>query len=101
MRFEFPLGCMVNDSVANLIVAGRCASMTHDVDKFARNMAPTAMQGQAAWTLAAVLAEQGGGDFATLPIDEVRRRLALAGMPVSLAPGAPHRDIEKHAVEPA
>lgn len=96
MRFEFPLGCMVNDTIANLIVAGRCASMTHDVDKFARNMAPTAMQGQAAGTLAAVVALQCAGDFRDLPIDEVRRRLEEAGMPVSLPPGAPHRDIEKH-----
>lgn len=97
MRFEFPVGCMVNDTVANLIVAGRCASMTHDVDKFARNMAPTAMQGQAAGTLAAVIARQQSVDWKRLPIDEVRRRLELAGMPVVLPTGAPHKDIEKHA----
>jgi hypothetical protein len=97
MRFEFPLQCMVNDEVANLIVAGRCASMTHDVDKFARNMAPTAMQGQAAGTLAAIVAQSPDTDWRRLPVEAVRAKLVEAGVPVSIPPGEPHQGIHKHA----
>ena len=31
MRFKLPLGCMITDRVQNLVVAGRCASVTHEV----------------------------------------------------------------------
>lgn len=81
MRFEFPLRCMLSNEVENLVVTGRCASMTHDVDKFARNMAPTGLQGQAAGTFAALLAERGWND---LPIERVRAALESVGVPVSL-----------------
>jgi len=47
MRYEFPLSCMLPKGISNLVVTGRCASFTHDVDKFQRNMAPTGLAGQA------------------------------------------------------
>jgi len=60
----------------------RYSSMTHDVDKFARNMAPTALQGQAAGTFAALAA---GRDWNRLPVETVRARLACDGVPVSIS----------------
>jgi FAD dependent oxidoreductase len=92
MRFEFPLGCMLTPSVKNLVVAGRCASMTHDVDKFARNMAPIGLQGQAAGTFAAVV---GDHDWNELPIETVRAALQRSGVPVSLGKHEAHKNIEK------
>jgi hypothetical protein len=92
MRFEFPLSCMITDKIQNLVVAGRCASMTHDVDKFARNMAPTGLQGQAAGTFAALVA---GRDWNRLPVDTVRARLEHDGVPVSISADEAHTKIEK------
>src|SRR3974390_2817885 len=82
MRFEFPLGCM----------------LTHDVDKFARNMAPIGLQGQAAGTFAAVAADR---DWNELPIETVRAALQRSGVPVSLGKGEPHNNIEKQVSAPA
>ena len=95
MRFEFPLRCMVNDEVSHLVVAGRCASMTQEVDKFARNMAPTGLQGQAAGTFAAVMATSPGADWARPPTEAVRQRLRASGVAVSIPSGEPHARIEK------
>jgi hypothetical protein len=94
MRFEFPLSCMITDTVENLVVAGRCASMTHDVDKFARNQAPIGLQGQAAGTFAAVAA---GRDWNQLPIETVRSSLERDGVPVSMPAGEAHTRIEKRS----
>jgi FAD-dependent oxidoreductase family protein len=94
IRFEFPLNCMITDKVRNLVVAGRCASMTHDVDKFARNMAPTTLQGQAAGTFAALVA---GLDWNRLPVETVRACLERDQVPVSIPAGAAHSKIEKRS----
>lgn len=94
MRFEFPLRCMITNEIQNLVVAGRCASMTHDVDKFARNMAPTGLQGQAAGTFAALVA---GRDWNRLPVETVRARLERDGVPVSISVGEAHTRIEKRS----
>lgn len=92
MRFEFPLGCMLTPGLKNLVVAGRCASMTHDVDKFARNMAPIGLQGQAAGTFAAVAADR---DWNEVPVETVRAALQRDGVPVSLGEEEAHNNIEK------
>lgn len=94
MRFEFPLRCMVTDSLQNLVVAGRCASMTHDVDKFARNMAPIGLQGQAAGTFAALTAAQ---EWNSVPIQTLRARLQRDGVSVSIPAGEAHTRIEKQS----
>jgi hypothetical protein len=94
MRFEFPLRCMITNEIQNLVVAGRCASMTHDVDKFARNMAPTGLQGQAAGTFAALVA---GRDWNRLPVETVRACLERDGVPVSISVGEAHTRIEKRS----
>jgi hypothetical protein len=68
--------------------------MTHDVDKFARNMAPTGLQGQAAGTFAALVA---GRDWNRLPVETVRARLERDGVPVSILAGEAHTKIEKRS----
>jgi hypothetical protein len=98
MRFEFPLRCMLTPGLRNLVVAGRCASMTHDVDKFARNMAPIGLQGQAAGTFAAIAADR---DWNQLPIETVRTALQRSGVPVSLGKDEPHHNIEKRVTAAA
>jgi hypothetical protein len=92
MRFEFPLGSMLTPQLKNLVVTGRCASMTHDVDKFARNMAPIGLQGQAAGTFAAVAADR---DWNEIPVETVRAVLQREGVPVSLGKEEAHKNIEK------
>lgn len=100
MRFEFPLGCMIPAGFSRLVVAGRCASVTHDVDKFARNMAPTGLMGQAAGVFAAIMAREADADWSRLPLDAVRAHLEQLGLAVSLPPGAPHQGIEKGSAAP-
>jgi len=95
MRFEFPLSCMIPDGFTNLVVAGRCASMTHDVDKFARNMAPIGLQGQAAGALAAVMARVERADWDAVPVDRVRELLEAQGVPTRLSADASHANIAK------
>jgi hypothetical protein len=97
-RYEFPLSCMIPKRISNLIVAGRCASFTHDVDKFQRNMAPTGLAGQAAGVLAAVMASDPGADWGNLPVAKVQAILAQQGVPVRLPAGAPHSNIDKQAL---
>jgi hypothetical protein len=95
MRFEFPLSCMIPDSLSNLIVAGRCASMTHDVDKFARNMAPIGLAGQAAGVLAGVMSTTPGADWKKLPVQQVRELLEAQGVPTRIPVGESHSSIAK------
>jgi len=98
MRYEFPLSCMLPKRITNLIVAGRCSSFTHDVDKFQRNMAPTGLAGQAAGVLGAVMAADPAADWAHPPVAKVQAILEQQGVPVRLPEGAPHANIEKHAL---
>lgn len=84
LRFEFPLAAMLPAQPSRLVVAGRCCSMTHDVDKFARNMAPTAMMGQAAGAYAALMARRPDADWANPPVAELQALLRRQGVPVTL-----------------
>jgi hypothetical protein len=98
MRYEFPLSCMLPREISNLVVTGRCASFTHDVDKFQRNMAPTGVAGQAAGVFAAVMAQDPQADWRNPPVAKVQVMLEEQGVPVRLPAGAPHSNIEKHAL---
>lgn len=95
MRFEFPLACMLPEDFSGLVVAGRCASVSHEVDKFSRNMAPTGLMGQAAGAFAAVMAAEPAADWDRPPLAAVRAGLEREGVQVSLPPGAAHRAIAK------
>ena len=66
------------DGADNLLVAGRCASMTHDGHSAARVSGACFAMGQAAGT-AAALALQAGCSVHELPVDTLQRRLVADG----------------------
>jgi len=66
------------DGVDNLLVAGRCASMTHDGHSAARVSGACFVMGQAAGTAAALALDRGCGVH-ELPVAELQRRLAADG----------------------
>jgi hypothetical protein len=68
---------LVRDA-ANVLVAGRCFSATHDAHASVRSMAQCMAMGQAAGT-AAGLAASGGIDPRDLPADTLRERLRRDG----------------------
>jgi hypothetical protein len=63
--------------VDNLLVAGRCASMTHEGQSAARASGGCFVMGQAAGTAAAAL---GAGRFAEVAVPALQRRLAADGV---------------------
>ena len=65
-------------SVANLLVAGRCASMTHEGHSAARVSGPCFAMGQAAGTAAALARARDVRPHA-LPVAELQRALAADG----------------------
>lgn len=83
-KFEFPVRCMLPEGYSNLIVAGRCASVTHEVDTYTRNMGPIGVVGQAAGTLAAVMSKKENPDWNNIPIKEVQDLLIGQGSPVNV-----------------
>lgn len=74
-EFSFPLRCLLNNQVKNLVVAGRCASMTHDADKYMRNMIPMALTGQVAGQYAGMLAKDG-----SVSVQSLQKELELCGV---------------------
>ena len=62
----------------NVLVAGRCASMTHEGHSAARVSGACFAMGQAAG-LAAALALQSGCSVHELPVDVLQRRLVADG----------------------
>jgi hypothetical protein len=72
-RMLLPLG------VDNLLVAGRCASMTHTGQSAARVMGPCFVMGEAAGT-AAALAARGGVTPRALGVDPLQNRLEADGV---------------------
>ena len=64
--------------VANLLVAGRCASMTHEGHSAARVSGACFVMGQAAGTAAALALARGVRPHA-LPVAELQRALAADG----------------------
>jgi glycine/D-amino acid oxidase-like deaminating enzyme len=77
--YEIPYRCLVPARIDGLLVAGRCISTTHEALASTR-LTPTVMTlGQAAGT-AAHLAVQSGVEARAIDTDELRRRLAKAGV---------------------
>ncbi|MDM0019837.1 FAD-dependent oxidoreductase [Variovorax saccharolyticus] len=74
---QLPWRMLVPRGVANLLVAGRCASMTHEGQSAARASGGCFVMGQAAGTAAAAL---GAGDFAAVDVPALQRRLAADGV---------------------
>ncbi|GAA4563034.1 FAD-dependent oxidoreductase [Planotetraspora kaengkrachanensis] len=73
-----PLRALVVRDAANMLVAGRCFSATHDAHASIRSMAQCMAMGQAAGTVAA-LAVPGGGDVRAVPYRRVRDVLHADG----------------------
>ena len=63
--------------VGNLLVAGRCASMTHEGQSAARASGGCFVMGQAAGTAAAAL---GGGSFADVDVPQLQKKLVADGV---------------------
>jgi hypothetical protein len=73
-----PFGTLVARDAANVLVAGRCFSATHDAHASVRSMGQCMAMGQAAGT-AAALAATGGLEVRELPFARLRAALAAAG----------------------
>ncbi len=82
---EIPYRIIVPLKVDNLLVAGRCASMSHEGQSSARVSGPCFVMGQAAGT-AAALALQSNVAPRALDVAELQRRLRAAG--ANLGPSA-------------
>lgn len=74
---QLPWRMLVPRGVDNLLVAGRCASMTHEGQSAARASGGCFVMGQAAGTAAASL---GGGSFATVDVTALQSQLAADGV---------------------
>jgi FAD dependent oxidoreductase len=85
-----PLRTLVARDAANVLVAGRCFSATHDAHAAVRSMAQCMAMGQAAGT-AAALAATGRVELRRLPFARLRSALAAAGavLDPDLATAAP------------
>ena len=83
---EIPYRIIVPQKVDNLLVAGRCASMTHDGQSSARVSGPCFIMGQAAGT-AADLALSAGIAPRALDVATLQQRLRSDG--ANLGPSAP------------
>jgi hypothetical protein len=75
---QLPYRMLVPEVVGNLLVAGRCASMTQGGQSSARVTGPCFAMGEAAGT-AADLAIRDGVAVGDVPIVELQRRLELGG----------------------
>ncbi|RYF32793.1 MAG: FAD-dependent oxidoreductase [Comamonadaceae bacterium] len=73
---QLPWRMLVPRTVSNLLVAGRCASMTHEGQSAARASGGCFVMGQAAGTAAAAL---GSGRFADIDVPALQRQLAADG----------------------
>jgi hypothetical protein len=75
---DLPWRMLTNSAVPNLLVAGRCASMTHEGQSAARASGGCFVMGQAAGTAAALLPT--GQLFADLDIAKLQRQLLQDGV---------------------
>ena len=82
--YEIPYRCLVNDTIDNLIVAGRCISSTHVANSSLRVMGICIPIGQAAGTGAA-LAVQNHCPTRSIDTDALRAILRAGGVHVSLS----------------
>ena len=76
---QLPFRMLRPDGVANLLVAGRCASMTHEGQSAARASGACFVMGQAAGTAAAMVASGAATALRRLDIAALQRRLTEQG----------------------
>jgi len=91
---QIPYRVLVPRGVGNLLVAGRCASMTQRGQSAARVSGPCFVMGQAAGTAAALALEKGVA-AADVDVSELQARLVAAGAYLGrdLAPDVPARPV--------
>lgn len=75
---DLPWRMLTNSAVPNLLVAGRCASMTHEGQSAARASGGCFVMGQAAGTAAAMLTS--GQAFRDIPIADLQQQLSQDGV---------------------
>ncbi len=75
---DLPWRMLTNSVVSNLLVAGRCASMTHEGQSAARASGGCFVMGQAAGTAAALLAS--GQTFSDINIAALQQQLSQDGV---------------------
>lgn len=75
---DLPWRMLVTPEVSNLLVAGRCASMTHEGQSAARASGGCFVMGQAAGTAAALLDE--GAAFSAIDITRLQQHLRKGGV---------------------
>ncbi|MDX6252769.1 MAG: hypothetical protein QOF10_6129 [Kribbellaceae bacterium] len=77
--FDIPYRALVPDGVHNVIVAGRCISVSSFAHGATRNMAPCLVMGEAAGA-AAALSGQAGVSFGDLDVAALQTALRAAGV---------------------
>lgn len=82
---QLPYRMLVPKKVDNLLVAGRCASMTHGGQSAARVSGPCFVMGEAAGTAAALAVERGVRPR-DLPVGELQRKLEANGVFLGYGP---------------
>lgn len=83
---DLPWRMLLTDAVDNLLVAGRCASMTHHGQSAARVSGACFVMGQAAGTAAAQLL--AGQSLADIDVAQLQQQLRLDGVYVAAAQAA-------------
>ena len=78
---DLPWRMLIPRRVENLLVAGRCASATHEGQAASRASGGCFVMGQAAGTAASLLA---GGKFSDLPVSAIQQRLVKDGAYIEL-----------------
>lgn len=81
--YEIPYRCLVNDTIENLLVAGRCISSTHIANSSVRVMGIVLIIGQAAGN-AAALAVRDSISVRDISTEELREQMRTQGVRVSL-----------------
>ena len=78
-RFQVPYGCMVPESVENLLVAGRCVAGDMTSHAAMRNMMACTVTGQGAGVAAAISHKTGKSTF-DVNIEDVQAELKRQGV---------------------
>ena len=76
--FDVPYRCLTTPALANLVVAGRCISVTRYVHQATKEIPAAMATGEAAGA-AAARAAAGGGDVPAVDVDALRGDLQAAG----------------------
>ncbi len=76
---QLPFRMLVPTGVSNLLVAGRCASMTHEGQSAARASGACFAMGQAAGTAAAMVADELNATVGQVDVVALQRKLADQG----------------------